>query len=385
MELGAEFVHGKDSLLWALLKEAGLETLEVDGRDLCVTHEGLVKCGGEHAGAFKIVESIDSKLSPDMSFAEYLTTVKASVEERAAATHFVEGFNAADAGKISARSLAVQQRAEDAISGDRSWRVIGGYAQLAKHLARKFLAAGGELRLNTAATQIEWRHGHCAVRAGGLRATSRCVVVAVPLGVLQQRGIRFAPEPETLAAADRMAMGTAHRMVVKFKDAFWKEGGGALKKERERMSFLFADDDVEGPFRVWWTPHPDKAPMLTAWCGGRVAEWMTARLRVDDGAENLLADAIAQLARIFERDAPWLQSQVEEWHLHNWSADRFACGAYSYVIAGELEAPFLMAAPVEETLFFAGEHTDMQGHWGTVHAALASGYRAARQLVTLAP
>jgi monoamine oxidase len=36
---------------------------------------------------------------------------------------------------------------------------------------------------------------------------------------------------------------------------------------------------------------------------------------------------------------------------------------------------------VESTLFFAGEHTDTSGHWGTVHGALRSGYRAAKQVL----
>jgi monoamine oxidase len=381
MELGAEFVHGEDPLLWALLKEAKLETLEVDGSDLCVTDDRLAKCGEGHAGAFRILEEISSKLSPDVSFAEYVQGVKATAEERAAATRYVEGFNAADAGKISARSLAVQQRAEDAISGDRSWRVAGGYAQLPTHLLRKFLAGSGDLRLDTTVTAIEWRRGDCTVRAGDLTLKSRCVLVTVPLGVLQRRGIRFRPEPAALGAADHMAMGTAHRLGLRFKKAFWKEGDGALKKERERLSFLFAEEKAVGPFKVWWTQHPDERPIVTAWCGGSAAEMMTARLRAADGAEKLVKDSIVQLARVFERDASWLERELVEWRFHNWSEDRFAWGAYSYVVAGELEAPFLLAAPAEDTLFFAGEHTDVQGHWGTVHAALASGYRAARQLL----
>jgi hypothetical protein len=40
-----------------------------------------------------------------------------------------------------------------------------------------------------------------------------------------------------------------------------------------------------------------------------------------------------------------------------------------------------MATPSRETLFFAGEHTDVTGHWGTVHAAMRSGERAARQVM----
>jgi predicted flavoprotein YhiN len=40
-----------------------------------------------------------------------------------------------------------------------------------------------------------------------------------------------------------------------------------------------------------------------------------------------------------------------------------------------------MTQPVEDTLYFAGEHTDVTGHWGTVHAALQSGTLAAERLL----
>jgi len=40
----------------------------------------------------------------------------------------------------------------------------------------------------------------------------------------------------------------------------------------------------------------------------------------------------------------------------------------------------MMTEPVQDTLYFAGEHTDVSGHWGTVHGALRSGLRAAAQL-----
>jgi monoamine oxidase len=41
-----------------------------------------------------------------------------------------------------------------------------------------------------------------------------------------------------------------------------------------------------------------------------------------------------------------------------------------------------MAEPECDTLFFAGEHTDTTGNWGTVHAALGTGLRAAEQVIS---
>ena len=51
--------------------------------------------------------------------------------------------------------------------------------------------------------------------------------------------------------------------------------------------------------------------------------------------------------------------------------------AYSFVTAGHEDAPHRLAAPVADTLFFAGEATSLDSQIGTVHGALASGMRAA--------
>jgi monoamine oxidase len=76
-----------------------------------------------------------------------------------------------------------------------------------------------------------------------------------------------------------------------------------------------------------------------------------------------------------------LQRLLVSWHTHDWEADEFARGAYSYVPAGALDAPAKLTVPVADTLYFAGEHTDTVGDWGTVHGALRSGLRAARQIL----
>jgi monoamine oxidase len=68
-------------------------------------------------------------------------------------------------------------------------------------------------------------------------------------------------------------------------------------------------------------------------------------------------------------------------HFHDWDNDPFSRGAYSYVGVNGLEAQRLLASPVENTLFFAGEATVTQGAIGTVHGAMATGKRAAREVI----
>jgi monoamine oxidase len=86
------------------------------------------------------------------------------------------------------------------------------------------------------------------------------------------------------------------------------------------------------------------------------------------------------LAQVFGLPEQQVRDALLSTHKHDWDTDPFSYGAYSYVPAGALDAPAAMAEPVCGTLFFAGEHTDTTSNWGTVHAALGTGLRAAEQV-----
>jgi monoamine oxidase len=71
---------------------------------------------------------------------------------------------------------------------------------------------------------------------------------------------------------------------------------------------------------------------------------------------------------------------LEHAYIHDWQSDTFARGAYSYGKAGAKDAQLVLSLSIEDTLFFAGEATDLSGHNGTVHGAIASGRRAAAEV-----
>ena len=100
-----------------------------------------------------------------------------------------------------------------------------------------------------------------------------------------------------------------------------------------------------------------------------------------DGAFEVPDEHAAELAAAFGMSQADIRQQLLSWHAHDWQADPYARGAYSYAPAGAIDASARMTQPVEQTLYFAGEHTDVSGHWGTVHGALRSGIRAAAQLL----
>jgi monoamine oxidase len=98
-------------------------------------------------------------------------------------------------------------------------------------------------------------------------------------------------------------------------------------------------------------------------------------------AAELRERAMVAAAKALGVEEAVVRAELRGFYAHNWSADERSRGAYSWVPVGGLEASAEMCVPVRDVLFFAGEHTDTTGHWGTVHAALGSGLRAARQIL----
>jgi monoamine oxidase len=371
IELGAEFIHGRPPELWGLIDEIGLDTYERDGAQVCFEDGALKDCGGEMDEVFEPLEKLKDFDGPDVSFAEYLDRERVPADERGRMIGYVEGFNAADHREVSAASLGAQQRAEDASEGDRIYRLRGGYDQLPKYLAQRIVEHGGRVMTAMPVKEIRWEAGRVEAITDAKSFCAPRAIVTLPLSVLQ-RGVVFSPKPEMLLeAAGQLRMGQVRRFTLLFRERFWEQlpPQPALKA----LSFLFAFSEMPP---VWWTPHPEASHSITGWVGGP----RSAALAGMD-ADALGHKACTALARIFGLEESRVRELLQDCYTHDWQADRFAMGAYSYVATGGVNASRQMTVPVAETLFFAGEHTDVTGHWGTVHAAMRSGLRAAAQVL----
>src|SRR5688572_18658793 len=147
-----------------------------------------------------------------------------------------------------------------------------------------------------------------------------------------------------------------------FREAFWE-------KAHPGVAFFHSPSAA---FPTFWTPLPMHAPLLTAWAGGPKAARMTG-----SSDKKLLAQALASVRSVL--------GTIDEptgFAIHDWQADPYARGGYSYVRVGGTGAREELAAPLQDTLFFAGEATDTEQS-GTVGGALASGQRTARELLSV--
>jgi monoamine oxidase len=393
IELGAEFIHGRPPELFEIIGHMGLAVAETGGERWCARNGNLAPCREIE----RVELDLDQILSrapgpdaPDISFQQLLDSYFADERfagARAAAIRYIEGYHAARADRLSVQALVHGERASDLIDGHRSFRLPAGYDAIANYFRTAFNGSV-DLRLNTIVKTIEWQAGQVRVTAqNALDATpqvfrARAAIITLPLGVLKAQpespgAVRFIPEiPEKRAAMSKIEVGQVIRVNLHFRHRWWTSlrstDDGRWAARIDRMSFLFAREEK---LPTWWTQYPAQTPVMIGWHGGRGAEILLAE---DCPITDL---AIDSLAHAFNVERCLIEDQIEAIYRHDWHADPFARGSYSYIGVGGLSALTELARPVANTLFFAGEATNTEGHEATVHGAVQTGLRAARDLL----
>ena len=386
VELGAEFIHGLPREVWQIVERADLQTHELTGNRWRLEQAKLAPASGSWDLIDSIFRRIDES-APDQSFQEFLEHACSDLPQhtRIEAAAYVENFHACNASRISAHALARWHRSDREIQGHRGFRFAKGY----EGLVGAFVAASRPdlltVRLNTVVTEIAWNPSTVEVAAqspdqqphSSIRADA--AVITLPLGVLQapaRTGGAVCFRPELTEKADelkQLEMGAAIRLVLCFRHCFWTDYKLVRSPMRD-MSFLSSPEEL---FPTWWSSVSAGTAMLTGWSGGVRAEQLSGL-----GSTAIMERGLEVLHHVFGVPLETLRALVQEHFVHDWKSDPYCRGAYSYALADSREAARRLAAPVGNTLFFAGEATDSSGHNGTVHGAIASGQRAATELLS---
>jgi len=363
-ELGAEFIHGTPFETLELVQAHHLTRF-----DITDTHRRFAKgkwveeedLWPEIEKVFKVVEK---KKGADRSFQDFLDRAKLSPRLHELISAFVEGFQASELHKISAHSLAGSMGQVETAS-----RLQEGYSALVEAITKEISAAGVKIRHEAEVKEIEWKKGRVTAHlASGEKVEAPAAVLTLPIGLLKAGAVRFDPElpPQKLRALDKIENGQVHRIALWFRTAFWES-------RAPEMAFLHSDLPS---FPTWWTALPFRTPLITGWAGGGQA----LRMRIEN-REQAIAVALKTLAKLTRRSAAYLEDQFLDAGFHDWRTDPYSLGAYSYIGVGGRKAPLELGRPLAGTLFFAGEATAPLGRNGTVDGALASGYRAAKEIL----
>ena len=390
LELGAEFVHGMPPEIFSL-NASEFALYESNGEFWNYDNGKLHQIVDRESVMGVVLKKITQWQGADISLQTFLDehfSQKHQTEARRLILNYIEGFDAAYADRVSVRWLAQTQRAAESIDGDRQFRLSSGYSGLVSWLRGRLPSELALLRLNTIVHEIQWSPGHVLVSAhdpsGNMLepVTARAAVITLPLGVLtashqEAAAVRFVPDLQRKQALyTDLEMGHAIKVLLRFREAFWERRTPPYPY-LPRTSYLFAPDEA---FPTWWTSYPLFAPLLTGWVAGPRAAALAHQ-----ADSSIVGQAMAALARILQVPPRKVEGDLIGWHMHNWSTDPYSLGAYSYVRVGGVEAPGKLGAPIADTLFFAGEATNTEGHTGTVHGAIATGERVVADVLRHGP
>jgi monoamine oxidase len=369
VELGPEFVHGGNPLLRAALRASAMR-LEPVRRDMW-TRDG--DCLRRQHAYWRGLSRITQGISPGtrQSFARFLRNQrKLPRDERARLRAFAESFNAAPAGRLSAETIRIEHGGVD----ERQSRPRPGYGTMVDSMVARLRQAGGELRLASRVTAVHWRKRNVVVRVGSRALRAPAVIIALPLGILRAGTVRFRPAlRRKQRVIRRLGWGQVARVTLRFDAGFWTSGvvpASLVRRGRPAFGFFTM---ARTDFPTWWAPSP-AAPLIVGWSGGPRS---VPLLRLTPA--RCVDRALQSLAAAWNCPVPKLRRHLRDAWMHNWVKDRFVRGAYSYAVAGFESGPKQLARPIAGTLFFAGEAT--AGDLGTVHGALASGVRAAKEVL----
>lgn len=382
VELGAEFIHGLPRATVERIRSGHLEVREFGGPEW-VYADGQLRQSEDFFSRIKSVLEKMNDRGPDRSFANFLEDCFPDEDPaKLWGLEYVEGFHGAIAERISMHSLVRSRDAEKRVEGGRSFRFARGYESLLGVLGDALPPALVSIRLNAVVRAVRWAEQNVRVEAltrnGRAEFSAPRAIVTLPLGVLQAPpgapgAVLFEPALEEKASALKLLyMGQTIRISLIFSERWWEKivARGNEPGSLHDMSFVYSHLEW---FPTWWA---SSAAMLTGWAASRRGERLNGK-----SGEFIKDKALDSLSAIFGVPRQVLDTMLQSWHVHDWQADPFSRGSYSYVGVGGEHAQAELAAPIARTLFFAGEATNSEGHHGTVHGAIATGERAAREVM----
>ena len=185
VEVGAEFMHGMQSLTNELVMDSRSQLTRVSGNNYQIWN-GKRQSGDFFDEDWERLTKALKGLREDISMAGFLDEYfkhKADQNLRTKVRGFVEGYDAADMERVSAHALREEWSESD---DEHQYRITGGYGKVIDHLASKVNESGGRIVLSSPVREIRWRRGHVKLTAAdGQVWEGGKVIVTIPLGILQ--------------------------------------------------------------------------------------------------------------------------------------------------------------------------------------------------------
>jgi monoamine oxidase len=351
LDHGAGWLHSADRNPWTKIAEA--QRFTIDKTPPPWSRSSLGFKAGEQQDYRKAFNAFHERVS-ELARANADVAAAAALELGGrwngligAVTSFISGV---EPEQVSARDFDNYQDTEV------NWRVVEGYgAAIAKH------GEGVPTALDCPVRQIDHSGKRIRIETAQGTIAADCAIVTLPTTVLAGMDGLFAPAlPEKIEAARSLPLGLDDKLFIALDQP----------EEFEPDSRLFGHSDR---IRIAaYHLRPFGRPMIEAFFGGSNARELEA------AGEGAFFDfAVAELTGVLGND---FAKRLTPIHVHRWGADPFARGAYSYAVPGKADCRAVLAAPVDDRLFFAGEACSKHDY-STAHGAFHTGIAVAEEVM----
>ncbi|WP_337267153.1 flavin monoamine oxidase family protein [Oryzifoliimicrobium ureilyticus] len=247
--------------------------------------------------------------------------------------------------------------AYDDAATDFNWRVLEGYGTLFGSLVPNV-----GLRLSTPVRQIKYAGRQMRVETDRGVVNAGSVIVTVSTNVLARNGILFDRDVEThIEAASQLPLGLADKLFLEL------DGNHGLEPETHLLGN--PHNAQTGSYYI----RPFGRSMIEGFFGGNGAVIIEQA-----GLVEAFSFALDELTSLLGHN---IRRHLRPLYASAWCRTDWVLGSYSHALPGHAAARQVLAEPVSERLFFAGEASH-RTDFSTAHGAWETGLRAAEQLLS---
>lgn len=362
---GASWIHGiNGNPITSLAQQAGMETFETVDDQSKKSYDigGVLRSATTYQNAedelYNILDTMMNSGSATQSFETVFNNLYPTKANDRLWKFLLSTYVTFDTGDLNNLSSLLYNEGEEYTGVEKI--ATNGYDTIANYLAN-----GLNIQLNQRVSKIDYTNTKVQITHNSTISEADYVIVTVPLGVLKANKIQFVPSLPTSKqnAIQKIGMNCVNKFLLTWNTAFWDDV--------QYISYTPATKDKFNYFVNVKKFHPTVNALMTfAYADyARQTELMTDA--------QITNEIMAHLKDIYGNSIPNPTNILRT----KWQSNEHTYGAYSYTAVGtEMQHFDDLAATINDKLFFAGEHTEVD-YFSTAHGAYISGIREADKII----
>lgn len=363
---GASWIHGTaGNPITSLAQQAGMNTAFTDDESILAYDIGGVLHSDSNFSDtedkfYTVLETLKNNGSSTKSFETVFNELYPTYCNDRLWKFFLSTYLTFDTGDLNMLSSLLYNEGEE--FGGEELISVNGYDTIPS-----YLAIGLNVQLNQKVTKIDYSNTKILVSHNGTVTEADYVLVTVPLGVLKANKIDFVPSlPNTKQnAIQKVGVNCVNKFLLTWETAFWDDEQYICYTPdiKDKFNYFVNVKKYQSTVNALMTfAYADKA---------RQTENMTD--------QQIIEEIMTHLRDIYGNNIPYPKNILRT----KWQTNEYSYGSYSYTAVGtEMRHFDDLAEEIDDKIFFAGEHTEID-YFSTAHGAYLSGIREADKIIAL--